>query len=745
MKKKIKICVCFALFFLFSVVLHKTVFAANKIPASNIFILNYDAGSQAMGGTLASFSLNSLGFTANPSSNFSVLSKRLDFSGIAAYGGLYGTAGALMLPLEYGNLTIGGTYDRFDSVDIITPDGKALSSDSSVFINFVLPFSTEVPVYADKGGLGLTVKGYQLSASDTSKMVFTADLGVHYTLGSFISGLWAFVALKNLGSSVEITGAESFEIPASFNFALRYEIPVSPLGIAFTGDVMKFFSYGTGVAAGVEISPVYPVTFKAGYRDLDDEINEGFTAGMFLNFDSFNIGYSFSAMAEGYDAYHLVSLGFMFGGVTDDKKAFDYYLGSNFNKAKEYYDKRDFINARQEFEKILAIYPNHAPSKEYLKKIIYDLDIYERNLELQVNKYLRRADLELHRDNLIKARDYYYRVLSIEPENAEAEAGLSELSKKLYQAEIRANRKKYEKEIIQLWNEAIKLFDEGNFVASKDKFREILDIDPENAGALKYMSTINVRISKINSMQADKLFTQGMEYYNMADYDRAAKHFSAVHTADPNRADAKEYYELSKKALNIAYSEETEKNAKSAQAQSKQKQVTRLADKDDSVLSSNQKIQKEMERYYNQAVDYFNNGRYEEALRAFVSLREKSIKNSYYDLNQSIKDYSNKAREAIAEGFYREGQAFVKQGKFDEALVKFTDAINYNPKFQSAIKEKENVSAALAQQYYDAGLKAYSSGNRKKAVELMEKALEYNPNRTDVAKTLERIKFLGGL
>ncbi|MDR1695074.1 MAG: hypothetical protein LBR69_00340 [Endomicrobium sp.] len=743
MKKKIKISAFSVLFFLFAAAPYQTVFAANAAPAADIFILNYDAGSQAMGGTLASFSVNSLGFTANPSANFSVLSKRLDFSGIYAYGGLYGTAGALMLPLDYGNLTVAGSFNKFGSDVIVTPGGKALSSNAAVFLNFVLPFSTEIPVYADKGGAGLTVKGYQLSASDNaSKTVFTADLGAHYSLDVLLNGLWAFAALKNLGTQVEIAGAEPFDLPSSFNFALRYEIPFNSLGIAFTGDVMKFFSYGTGLAVGAEISPVYPATFKIGYRSLDDKINEGFTAGLFLNFDSFNIGYSFSALAEGYDASHIVNFGMMFGGVTNERKAFDYYLGYNFNKAREYYNKKDFINARQEFEKILAMYPDHIPSKEYLKKIIYDLDTYERNLELQITRFLRRADLELHRNNLIKARDYYYRVLSIDPENQEAEAGLSELSKMFYQAELQANRKKHEKEIVSLWGEAVSSFDSGNFVTARDKFRGILDIDPENAGALKYMELIDSQVTKVTSIQADRLFSQAMEYYNMADYDRAAKYFNAVYTSDSSRSDAKQYYELSRKALNLAYTEMSEQNTLQA---GRQKQITRLADKDDSVLSSNQKIQKEMEQYYNQAVDYFNKAQYEQALKAFVSLRERSMRNSYYDLNQSIRDYSNKAREAIADTYYKEGQALVSGGKLEDALAKFEDALNYNSKLQAAVRDRESVSASLSQQFYDEGLKAYSSGNRKKAVELMEKSLRYNPGRADVAKTLERIKFLGGL
>ncbi|MCL2335393.1 MAG: hypothetical protein FWC57_04955, partial [Endomicrobia bacterium] len=534
-----------------------------------------------------------------------------------------------------------------------------------------------------------------------------------------------------------IGSADAFDLPSNVDFALRYELPIEAK-LAFTADIIHLFPGNgtTGAAAGAEISPVYPVTLKAGYREYNDDIHSGFTAGLFLNFDSFNIGYSFSSMASGCSPQHTINAGFMFGGISNENKVFDYYLGYNFNRAKEAYERKDYITARQDFEEILAIYPDHAASKDYLKKISYDLDSQDRNLAVQTDRWLRKADLEFFRNNLVKARNYYYRVLGVDPENAEAEAGLSKINEKLGKVEMQENRRKNKDKIISLWTEAMQYYNDGNFVFAKDKLKDLLDIDPENPGALQYMAIINKQVSKVNAMQADKMFTQGMDYYNIADYERAAQYFNAVYASDPSRTDAKEYYELSKKALNMSYAEI------SKQAAAGKKQVTRVADKDDSVLSSNQKIQKEMETAYNQAIDIYNKGQYDEALRAFVALREKAVTNSYYDLSQSIKDYTVKIKNIIADRYYKEALALINNDKQEEALEKLKKSLNYDESYAPALREKEKIMNDLAQKYYDAGIKAYAAGDKKKAIELLQKSLEYNPNKAETNKALDRIKML---
>jgi tetratricopeptide (TPR) repeat protein len=568
-----------ALIFLI-IFVNSSIFAVGLVPVDKLFFLNYDAASEAMGGSIASFSNNALSFLNSPSIKFNVLASKTDFESVFAFNGIYGVSGACLVPLPSCNFTIAGTYNGFSSSSVFSA-GNLLKSNSAAYFNYILSFVQSDPVYDNVGGLGATLKWYQFDTDNTYAMSFAFDFGVSYKLKFINDRLWAVTAFKNFGNKVEIENSMSFEMPQNFDFALRYDFPGSSM-FAIAGDVIQFFENSrTGYAVGVEISPIYPSTFKVGWRDYNDGIFKGATAGLFLNFDALNIGYSFSAMDSDYGCKHAINFGFMFGSIPDPYKAYDYYLGVNFNKAKEYYNRKDYINARQLLEEILAIYPNHMPSKEYLQKIISDLDIQERYVELSINKFLHKANVAYRKNNLREARSYYMRVLGVDSSNEEATKGLAEIKNRLFAIEGNENRKKNSEKITILWQEGQKLYNESNFVFAKEKFKQIIDIDPENPGALKYLRLINTEVANVTSSQARAIFDQAMRYYNIADYENAAKYFRVAYTADPNLADAKEYYALSRKAMNVSSDDVGSKQSL--------KRTTALVNKDNSAKQKTRK------------------------------------------------------------------------------------------------------------------------------------------------------------
>lgn len=523
--------------------------SGTTIPAANLFLLNYDAISEGVGGSAAAFSKNSLSFINYPSSNCDVLATKLDFSGISVFDNVYGGLCSFLFPTRIGNFSIAGAYNKFSSLNVYTPDEKKLSNNYALYLNYVFPFIKKTPVYDNFGGFGITFKDYNFSTQDNSKIAFAFDIGAHYNLRMISNNLWAVAAFRNIGEKVEIPESKPFDMPQNFDFALRYNF-YSSLKPAVICDVIQFLKTNkTGYVLAAEIVPFYPAIFRAGWRDCNDGIFKGVTAGLSLNFESINIDYAFSSMNCGYDVKHTVTLGFLIGNVFNAGKAYDYYLGINFNKAKEAYKRKDYINARQILEEILALYPDHEPSKEYLKEIAYAISANDRSLEIAIQKYLVKADYEFQKNNFFKAQRYYSKVLGIDSENLKAQKGLEDIQATLKKIELQKNRQKNANKIISLWREGLELYNDKNFVFAKEKFKQIIDIDPENSGALKYLALTEAKINKVSSAQMNTIFEQAMKYYKDRDYENASKYFSAVYTADPSRTDAKNYYEFSIKEL----------------------------------------------------------------------------------------------------------------------------------------------------------------------------------------------------
>ncbi|MDR3124534.1 MAG: hypothetical protein LBU10_01470 [Endomicrobium sp.] len=531
------------------------ILASNNISSDRLIFQNYDAQSCAMGNSIASFSNNSFSCINSPSANFNFSSKRMDFSFVSLLSNIYAGAYAISVPFSFGNFTLAGSYNRSPSKTIYVNQENYLKDNSIIYLNYVLPIFKSYPVYDNIGGIGITIKGCKLDFNDISKVIYSCDFGAHYKLHMIDDDFFAVMTVKNIGNNkINLKGQnlnliESLE---TFDFALRYNFK-GISNFALVADMIKFFNDSNiGYACGAEISPIYPATFKIGYTDYNNGFLKGVTTGIFLNFDLFNIGYAFSGI-NSTEIKHTVNMGFMFGGIRDINKAYKYYLGVNFINAKDAYNKKDFINARQMFENILAVYPTHEPSKKYLHKIIYELDVQEKILEVSVNKFLCKAQKEYENNNLIKARIYYKEVLGVDSANVQALEGVAKIDKILKEISVDENAKTNAKKIRSLWQEGVEFYNEKNFVFAKEKFEEIVSIDSKNPGAIKYLNLITTQLSNITAVQAKVIFEQGMRYYNEKNYKEAAKYFSAVYVIDPNMIQAKKYYILSKKALKEKY------------------------------------------------------------------------------------------------------------------------------------------------------------------------------------------------
>ena len=128
---------------------------------SDIAQLNPDPYSQALGGSILSFSPSVFGFFANPANNFYVFSKQIQLSYISAYTKNYGGNIGLTLPTEsIGNFSFMFGYNEFNK-DI---EYLGIKKSMMIAVNYVYPFVKNVPIPKEAGSVGITLKGYRLEA-----------------------------------------------------------------------------------------------------------------------------------------------------------------------------------------------------------------------------------------------------------------------------------------------------------------------------------------------------------------------------------------------------------------------------------------------------------------------------------------------------------------------------------------------------------------------------------------------------
>ncbi len=682
----------------------------------NMFcVLNPDAYSQAAGASILSLSPSVFGFFVNPASNYRNFSKEFQLSYTSFFDRNYGLNAGFLIPTEKK-----GIFTLFVSGTDFNKSGKYHNYKSSVSgaLNYVYPIICSHPYSKEKGSAGATLKIYNINLqNDNSIMLYSLDFGLIYSLDFIDRNLTAGFALKNIGNDFDVNGYDyDMSQNKSWTLSAKYFL-YEPYKISVMADLVKSFNVSDcGFAAGIEAKPFYPFSVRAGWRDYRDNFNKGVTAGFGLDFDRVNISYSFSDLLGSDDDQHIFSVGIYFGKIPDSGKAYEHYSSYYLNRAIDYYNKKDYIAARKEFEDILAVYPENPTAKKYLSLLSEDLEQSDIDMSGKVEKYTARADAAMLRNNLVSAQKYYQKALSYDENNEQARKGLESAQAKIKEQEAYLNRKKHQKEISDYWVKAMNHYDKGEFVFAKDELLKITEIDPENAGALQYLSFIQKKIDKVSSVQANNIFKQGMEEYENRDYEKALSYFNAAYISDPSRDDIKEYIDKCKEQIVIYKNTEKEE-----------------------IFLTNKQIEEQMKDVYNKALEYYTLKDYESSINTFEQLRAMSYKYKYFNYNDQIKSYTEKAKLAVSKEYYSQAKELEKNENLEAAYDKYEEAYQYSDKNEQAKKDMDRLKEIFSQRYYSQALKSFKDGDSAAAEELLRKSLQFEPEKPEAQKLLEKI------
>ncbi len=691
-----------------------------------IHVLNPDPYSQAMGASILALSPSVFGFFVNPASNYANFSKELQLSYMSFFDSNYGAGAGVVIPTEKsGNFTVYASGMFFNKQSEYY-DYKTYITGA---LNYVYPLVEADPIYTEKGGIGATIKFYNISLqNDKSMTLYSLDLGAIYNLSFIDRNLTGALAVKNIGNDLDFGYFEylgdSYTQKQARNFtaAARYLI-YDPYKISLSADLIKFFdNIDIAYACGVETKPFYPFSVRLGWRDYRDGFNKGITAGFGLDFDRVNISYAFSDLLGSDNDQHVFSIGIYFGKIPDSGKAYDHYTGYYLNKAKNFYEKKDYIAARKEFEDILAVYPDNVEAKKYLALLSDDLEQSDIDISGKVEKYNARGDAAMLRNNFVKAEKNYRKALDFDENNVHAQDGLKEVKAKIHEQEVYINRKKHQKEISEHWLKAMNHYDKGEFVFAKDEFLKVKEIDPDNVGADQYLAFIRKKVDKVNAVQANNIFKQGLTEYEKQNYEKALSYFNTAYIADPSRSDIKDFIDECTEQIKILKG--TDEGSRN----------------NEEVLVTNKQIEEQMKAVYEKGLEQYTLKDYDGAIVTFEELKILAEKNKYFNYNEQANNYLDKSKMAISRQIYNEAKAFESKGDLEGAYNLYKETVDYYDKNEQAKKDFERVKSILAQKYYEQALQQFSAGYTENAEPLLRKSLQYEPDKAEANRLLEKIK-----
>ncbi|MDR2818432.1 MAG: PorV/PorQ family protein [Endomicrobium sp.] len=696
-----------------------SVFAAAGVTGGRMFSYNPNPVTSAMGDAgVALISGNASSSILNPASTIDTyritgsINNSLIFNTIQ-----YNFLGA-QFPSSIGNFGISFMYAGFGNIDHLDNSGNSVnmasSNDLGLILNYSIDLKETMPVEFMYGGLGVNLKLLRSNLADYSAEAFAADIGGIFRFADF-DNISLGVAYKNFGSKMKFI-KESYDLPQVLSVGAAYsEKDFFNLKVAI--DYNSQIYSGNFFSAGASFSPIYFLDLRSGVKLAEKSLDTDFRMGFALEIQSVTIDYSY-APGQNIDGTHSVNLSCALGSFASEKTAYDYYLKEHFRKAVNIYNRKDYIKAREAFGEILAVYPDHATSQKYLKKINEELsyvDAYNASLN---SKYMTKANNALALGDVVKARRYYNKVLSMDPENLLAKSGIEKTE--AYTSEVlkERNRDKNRKRIEYLWKRFKKFYKDGDLVNAKESLAFILDIDHENDAAKTEMTNVDNQLAKIASDKISELYNKGRALFDKGNYEDSIRYFEAIVIASPSRADVRGLLASAKKNVKNAVQYENDKKATIAQG----------------------KVRDKLDKMYERALNYYDENNLDKAMVYFKKSKELADKYNFADYSKSSREYMSKISKDLSDIYYRKGFEFFSKNKFEEAFKEYKLAIEYNPSNASAVAEYNKTADNIAQKYYEQGMSYYSRGDFTNAAVLLRKALVYRPDKMEVKRALEKMQ-----
>ena len=151
---------------------------------------------------------------------------------------------------------------------------------------------------------------------------------------------------------------------------------------------------------------------------------------------------------------------------------------------------------------------------------------------------------------------------------------------------------------------------------------------------------------------------------------------------------------------------------------------------------SEQSKLKQAEALYSEAVRYYGNGDYLEALNQLKTV--ESYIRHFKDTDKLLADINQK----LASQEYQRARDLLSQGNLEEALIGFERTSEYLPSYLDAQYQVNQVKAQLADKYYNEGRTRFDAGDYKNAYHTAQKSLSYQPDYSPAKNLFDEAKAL---
>lgn len=276
-------------------------------------------------------------------------------------------------------------------------------------------------------------------------------------------------------------GTRHFE--KEFSYGIGFENPLFALDYAFVpfGDL--------GDTHRISAQYRFGKNYKTPRADsqLREKVNEAKTLyAQGLLVDAYMISMQINHVAPWLDEntklLSQIQRSFRELEESDKKEKLLIQINALFSRGERFFEEGNLINARADFQAVVGLQPDHAAALGYLKQI-------ETQFQSFVENFYREGLAAFAAEDYETAKDAFEKVIVIKPDHEEARAQLAK------SIEILEARKRQEQIVAQkeesakIFQEGLVSYKKEQYDEAINLFNQVLEIDAENGEAKRYLTS----------------------------------------------------------------------------------------------------------------------------------------------------------------------------------------------------------------------------------------------------------------
>lgn len=362
------------------------------------------------------------------------------------------------------------------------------------------------------------------------------------------------------------------------------------------------------------------------------------------------------------------------------KPQVDQHIEKWFQMGRKYQTDNEPAMAREVFEAILLVRPDHQSSRAARDEI-------DRDLFKKAEEFYYQGLGYYSQKNWKNAEEAFARALALKPDWSEAQT---------YLWHIREQMSQNSQHLAGLLDEAVRLEKKGDWLEARKKYRAALQMDPKNTLALDKVDELQTRLNQRVTQQ----FTRAESAFRKGDMETARLLFNEILEINPNHGASRRYLE----AITSSLPAQLHPLLQRAGAYANRNEHVLCIDVLDSLLTlqPNMEEAQQLRRRSMTALNaatlvdmarkrYLRN-QYHEAL---LLIQEALRKDPDRDQAVSLLLQTQKRIEAQVDELFNRGLNLYTEEKYRQAIAEWDKALAINPNHQGAMEYRRRAQERL--------------------------------------------------